>query len=75
MTTFIILPGTAIAVSRDGGTFEPKVAQRVLRFAEPVETSETTMTFAKEASRVQIARALVVIVRSDGQHGEFQRGA
>ena len=69
-TTHGILPGTTVAVSRDGGEFQPKVVRRVLRFDAPVEATVAEMVFTNGNERVRVARSLVVVATSDGQHGE-----
>lgn len=74
-TTYAILPGTAVAISRDGGAFEPHVTTRVLSFAEPAEATDVAMTFAKDGWRVRVDRALVVVAESEGGRGEYRQGA
>jgi len=74
-TWYVILPGTTVAVSRDGGDFRTRMLRRMLQFREPTETTDESMTFVKGPWRVLVKRANVVISRYNGLVGHNQFGA
>ena len=62
-TWYLLLPGTRVAVSRDGAvSFRVHVTRRPLQFKEPTETTDSTMTFARGAWLIRVDRPDVATV-------------
>jgi hypothetical protein len=44
-TVYVILPGTRVAISRDGSDFKPHTTRQPLQFAGPTVTTDGEMIF------------------------------
>ena len=76
MTTwYLILPGTAVSISRSDTNFRPHTTKRMLQFKAPAVTTDCTMIFHKGTWRVLVERAKVVVSRHDGSYGWNRWGA
>jgi hypothetical protein len=74
-TVYLIMPGTLVAISRDGSDFKPHTTRRPPQFAGPTVTTHGEMTFHKRRWQNLVNRANVVVCRYDGQYGVNQWGA
>jgi hypothetical protein len=70
ITVYLLAPGTQVSVSRSGAEFETPHAIKVqLQFTEPVEVTDTTMTFVDGRMRLKVDRAAIIVARFDGLGG------
>jgi hypothetical protein len=76
MTTwYLMVPGTAVSVSRSDANFRPHTTKRMLQFKEPAVTTDGEMIFRKGGWRVLVERAKVVVSHQQGTYGWNQWGA
>jgi hypothetical protein len=73
-TVYLIAPDARISLSKDGLPFKPHTVKQQLQFAEPVQTTDKWLTFAKGRWLIKVDRENVTRSQNDGTQGQFEWG-